>query len=431
MLENTKSNQEDLLETEAQLEMLKAIQKYSITAMQVKNRLDFLNLSVSFIANIFNQPKVFHFDINPITSVIKLITTYDCESIIKKEFIGIYPKEPFNLSISELNKVPELKAFFAFLGLENGMFCELNREDLDYSGIIICGFSKSDKNTSLIAEKHHQLFKLLIQKAGLINYLLRQNERLSKELVKRKIIEDRIAEQTIELKRSNEDLEQFAYVISHDLKAPLRNITSFSQLLKHSFSKEVSEEGKEYLGFILTGVRQFGALIDDLLLYSRAVKKAVEFEETEMELVIDAAKYNLGVLIGETETVINYENLPTLNVNFLQMTQVFQNLFSNAIKFRRKESKPVITITTSDYENDKVLFEVTDNGIGIQSEYYERIFSLFQRLHIQSEYEGTGLGLSICKKIIERHKGTIWVKSEGLEQGTTFYFLLPKCLKNE
>lgn len=424
-------NQENNPIVAEQLAMLKAVQTYSITAMQVKDRRDFFDLTVLSISEIFKQPKVFHFDINPETNVVRLINTFGYKIKNEKESFGIYPRIPTHLSIGILNESPELSLFFSSLGLENGQFCELNRQELDYSGIIICGFVKSDENATLVAENHYDAFRLLIQKAGLINYLLRQNERLTKQLEERKIIEDKIAEQAIELKRSNEDLEQFAYVISHDLKAPLRNITSFSQLLKRSFSKDITEEAKEYLDFILIGVKQFGALIDDLLLYSRVVKKAVEFEETELDLVMEAAKYNLRVLIEETGTTINYDNLPILNVNFSQMTQVFQNLLSNAIKFRQKESKPIITISAKDYENDKVLFEVRDNGIGIQEEYYERIFALFQRLHIQSEYEGTGLGLSICKKIIERHNGTIWVKSEGLDQGTTFYFLLSKELKND
>jgi len=414
-------------DAEMQLKILNAIQTYSINAMQQKDRLAFFKLTVDCLATIFKQPKVFLFDINPQTKIVSLIEAIGHEGLQQKEDIGIYPKSMDNLSIYEFEQTSILKDFFSILQLENAIMVELNRPDLDYSGVFICGYSKSDLSKVLIPKNEHAALKMFVQKTGLINYLLRQNERLILELEERKSIEQKIAEQAIELKRSNEDLEQFAYVISHDLKAPLRNITSFSQLLIRSFPKEIGTEAREYLDFILMGVKQFGSLIDDLLIYSRVVNRTIEFDHTEFNLIVEAAKYNLRLRIEETEAVINVENLPESAVNFSQMTQVFQNLISNAIKFRQKDKPAVIHISATD-EKDHFLFKISDNGIGIEADYFEGIFALFQRLHIQTEYEGTGLGLSICKKIIERHKGEIWVESKGLNQGTIFYFTILKDL---
>ncbi len=426
LTDTTTPNQ--ILSLEKQLEILNAIQKYSLTAMQVRDRLGFFELTINTIATAFKQSNVFLFDINPKTKIVNALTTTGFTEVEARNIIGIYPKELVHLAIFELNDSPILKSFFTSLKLDNALICEVNRSDLGYSGIFIISYSNTDISQNLIPQNQHDSLRLLIQKAGLINYHLRQNERLLKEIEERKLAEQRIAEQAVELKRSNEDLEQFAYVISHDLKAPLRNINSFAQLLKHSFGDDINEESFEYLGFILSGVKQFGALIDDLLIYSRAVKREIHFEETEFDLVIDTVKFNLQLLIEETGTIINYKNLPELKVNFLQMTQVFQNLISNAIKFNQKDEKTVINISAIQTEKDFVTFKISDNGIGIEEEFFERIFSLFQRLHTQSEYEGSGLGLSICKKIIERHKGEIWVESDGLNKGANFYFTIPTNL---
>jgi signal transduction histidine kinase len=414
-------------EAEKQLKNLNVIQADNITLTQQKNRLTFIEPTVDSIATIFKQSKVFLFDVNPQTKIINLIETFGYEGLQQKEHIGIYPKSIDNLSIYELEKTPVLKDFFSILQLENAIIVELNRPDLDYLGVFICGYSVSDASKVLIPENQRATLKILVQKTALINYLLKQNERLILELEERKLIEKTIAEQMIELKHSNEDLEQFAYVISHDLKAPLRNISNFSQLLIHSFSNDLNTETKEYLGFILMGVKQFEALINDLLIHSRVTNKSTVFEDTAFDLVVETVKYNLRLLIEETQTIINIENLPESVANFLQMTQVFQNLISNAIKFRQKGKSAIINISATD-KKDHFLFKVSDNGIGIKAHYFERIFVLFQRLHTQTEYEGTGLGLSICKKIIQRHKGKIWVESKGLNQGTTFYFTIQKDL---
>ena len=224
-----------------------------------------------------------------------------------------------------------------------------------------------------------------------------------------------------ELTRSNAELEQFAYVSSHDLQEPLRMIASYVQLLERKYKGKLDSKADKYIRFSVDGATRMQKLIDDLLEFSRVTTHAQEFKPTDLESIFTQIQSNLEVSIKENNALISHDPLPTVMADKTQIAQVFQNLISNALKFRGK-SQPEIKISAEKRKNDW-LFGVKDNGIGIDPKHSDRIFEVFKRLNKKRDYPGTGIGLSICKKIIERHGGQIWVESE-LGKGSIFYFTL-------
>ncbi|MFX0148670.1 MAG: ATP-binding protein [Candidatus Hodarchaeota archaeon] len=225
-----------------------------------------------------------------------------------------------------------------------------------------------------------------------------------------------------DLKRSNEDLQQFAYVASHDLQEPLRAITSFSQLLEDKFGDKLDQDGKDFISFITDGAKKMNTLIKDLLTYSRITTHAKPPKLIDLEIILKEAIFNLHESIKESSAIITYDKMPTLEVDKTQFLQLFQNLISNSIKFRREEP-PRIHISAK-LSNKDWIFSVKDNGIGIEAKYFDRIYNIFYRLHTKEEYPGTGIGLPICKKIVNRYGGKIWVNSE-IGKGSTFFFNIP------
>lgn len=235
-------------------------------------------------------------------------------------------------------------------------------------------------------------------------------------------LERRVALRTEALQRSNEDLQQFAYVASHDLKEPMRMISSYAALLERRYKDRLDEDANTYIGFITDGVKRMNALISDLLEYSRAgeipEEKLVPINANE---VLTQVLANLKVTILESKARIHSERLPQIIFDPLRLTQIFQNLIGNAIKYRGTRA-PEIEVSAKQ-EGDETVFAIKDNGIGIEPEHVDEIFGIFKRLH-KNEYEGTGIGLAMVKKIVERHGGKIWVQSQpGI--GSTFYFTIP------
>jgi signal transduction histidine kinase len=225
-----------------------------------------------------------------------------------------------------------------------------------------------------------------------------------------------------ELERSNQELQQFAYVASHDLQEPLRMVAGFTRLLERRYKDKLDQDAREFINFAVDGAVRMQKLIDDLLTYSRVGMHNIPFEPADCNRLLDQAITNLRVAIEESQAVITSSNLPTATCNGSQMVQLFQNLLSNAIKFRGAET-PRIRIA-AEHRDSEWLFSFRDNGIGIDPHYKDRIFQIFQRLHSRDEYEGTGIGLALCMKIVELHKGKIWMESEE-GKGATFYFTLP------
>jgi PAS domain S-box-containing protein len=226
-----------------------------------------------------------------------------------------------------------------------------------------------------------------------------------------------------ELKRSNAELEQFAYVASHDLQEPLRMVASYTQLLERRYEASFDRDAREFMAYIVDGASRMKQLIEDLLAYSRVGTKGQDFQPVAAQAALRRALFNLRTAIEESGAAVTYDALPTVRADEAQLAQLLQNLIGNALKFR-SASVPRIHVSCAEEERD-FHFQVRDNGIGIEPQYYERIFMVFQRLHNKGEYPGTGIGLAICKKVVERHGGRIWVESRA-DEGSSFHFTLPK-----
>jgi signal transduction histidine kinase len=235
-------------------------------------------------------------------------------------------------------------------------------------------------------------------------------------------LEKRVIDRTMELKRSNEDLEQFAYVASHDLQEPLRMINNYLQLLRQRYKDQLDTNAHDFIGFALDGSKRMHQLIHDLLAYSRVGTHGKEFSVTESDQALDDALANLTVAIEESGARITRDVLPPVMGDEVQLTQLFQNLVGNAVKFRG-EAVPEVHIGVQ-RKGSEWEYSVRDNGIGIAEQDYQRIFVVFQRLHSREKYPGTGIGLAVCKKIVERHGGRIWVESKP-GRGTAFHFTIP------
>ena len=233
---------------------------------------------------------------------------------------------------------------------------------------------------------------------------------------------DELAERAVALERSNAELAQFAYIASHDLQEPLRMVTGYLQLLERRFGDRLDTDAHEFIDFAVDGAKRMQELIEDLLAYSRVGQKAIEREEVDAAAVLRRVLSDLAASIEETNATVTHDELPRISVDVVQFGQLLQNLLSNAVKFRG-DDRPAVHVGTR-RDDAEWIFEVRDNGIGIDPGLRDRIFAVFQRLHTRDEYPGTGIGLAIAQKIVERHGGRIWVDSEP-GTGTTFSFSIP------
>jgi PAS domain S-box-containing protein len=243
-----------------------------------------------------------------------------------------------------------------------------------------------------------------------------------RDVTDRRRAEQALDERTRELLRSNAELEQFAYVASHDLQEPLRAIVSYLQLIERRYKGHLDERADRYIGHAVAGTRRMQVLINELLTYSRVGRRGGAFAPVDGEAIFEQAIANLRTAIAQSEARVTHDPLPTVQGDPTQLLQLFQNLIGNAIKFRA-EAPPRVHVA-AEHNDGAWQFAVRDNGIGIAPEYHDRVFVIFQRLHGRDEYPGTGIGLAICKKIVERHGGRIWIESRPGE-GTTFRFTIP------
>jgi signal transduction histidine kinase len=242
------------------------------------------------------------------------------------------------------------------------------------------------------------------------------------DVTERKRAEQALAERAKELQRSNAELEQFAYIASHDLQEPLRMVASYCQLLQRRYKGKLDADADEFIGYAVEGAGRMQRMINDLLNYSRVGRRGGQFEAVAMRDIVDGVLKNLELAIRDAGAAIVVGDLPTVHGDRTLLHQLLQNLVGNALKFRR--DAPVRVEVSAERDGDLWRFRVADDGIGIDAEYLERIFLIFQRLHERGKYPGTGIGLAVCKKVVEHHGGRIWVESTP-GQGSTFIFTLP------
>ena len=283
------------------------------------------------------------------------------------------------------------------------------------------GFNESDyfealAKVPIISEKivinHMEFFSQLTEFIG----------EMAIEKLKQIEITKALTEMTVALENSNKELEQFAYVASHDLQEPLRMVASYTQLLAKRYQGKLDSNADEFIAYAVDGATRMQILINDLLCYSRVGSKGKNLEMINCDAILKNALDNLQKTIEESGAKVTNDPLPTVMADGIQLSQLFQNLIVNAIKFR-SDNIPQVHITAEKNKSEWI-FSVQDNGIGIEKEYADRIFVIFQRLHAKDEYPGTGIGLAISKKIVERHGGRIWMDSEP-GRGTTFHFTIP------
>ena len=250
-----------------------------------------------------------------------------------------------------------------------------------------------------------------------------QELNLSRNLLQKNndFLEQTVAERTAELSNSNQDLEQFAYIASHDLRQPLRKIRMCTEYLAEDYSHCFDEQAESYMTYIKGSIDRMYLLIDDLLTYSRVGKQEKEAVAIDLAKIVAECIEDLSIIIEEKQAIVKYDNLPTVKGNLREIRQLFQNLISNALKFT-SDRLPEIEITAT-YQDDSCVLAVKDNGIGIDPQFADKIFQMFQRLHPDSEYEGTGIGLAICQKVVNSHGGNIWIESQP-GKGSCFYFTL-------
>ena len=289
----------------------------------------------------------------------------------------------------------------------------LRREGLDVPVIVVSGSLGESTAVECI-------------KRGAADYVLKDHLARLPESVRHAIRETELRREhrraQEELARSNRDLEQFAYVASHDLQEPLRMVAAYTQLLAERYQGKLDENADKYISYAVDGALRMQTLIQDLLSFSRLGREGAEFQITDCNLMAGSALDNLQTSIQERGARVEHDVLPSLLADRSQLLQLFQNLIGNAIKFRGPD--PPIVRISAENTGEEWLFSVADNGIGIAPEHAELIFAIFKRLHTRAEYPGSGIGLAICKKIVEHHHGRIWVESQP-GQGSTFKFTLP------
>jgi light-regulated signal transduction histidine kinase (bacteriophytochrome) len=261
-----------------------------------------------------------------------------------------------------------------------------------------------------------------IQDADFMAHILQIFAARAAAELQRRQAEAELQRQKADLARSNAELQQFAYVASHDLQEPLRMVTSYLELIERRYKGQLDPRADQFINYAVDGAVRMQTLINALLTYSRVGSTPQSYAVIDCAVVLQDVLTNLQVTIAKNNASITHDSLPQVHGDRTQLIQLFQNLISNGIKFRR-EAVPHIHIGAKRL-SDKWLFSIHDNGIGIEAQYTNRIFIIFQRLHSRAEYAGTGIGLAICKKIVERHGGNLWVEAQP-DQGSTFYFTLP------
>ncbi|MGA8491057.1 MAG: ATP-binding protein [Terriglobales bacterium] len=296
----------------------------------------------------------------------------------------------------------------------------LCRENLDIPLIVVTGYLGEEKAVDYI--KQGATDCVLKDRLARLPVAVRRALEEKRLRDQRRQAEEELAQKVAELARSNAELEQFAYVASHDLQEPLRMIANYTQLLAERYRGKLDEQADKYIAYSVGGAMRMQTLIQDLLKFSRVGRQEIERRSTDCAVVVEQALKNLRAVVQESGAIVHWNGLPEVMADPSQLAQVFQNLIANAIKFHGSET-PRIEIN-SEMKDQEWQLAISDNGIGIPAESWQEIFVIFRRLHTRVQYPGNGIGLSICKKIIERHGGKIWIEAQA-QPGTCFKFTLP------
>ncbi len=315
------------------------------------------------------------------------------------EMLGYSKEECIGKKLQDIGVSPEIGGFQTIM------------QTLDKRGIVYY----DDVPIRTKAGQHMDTDIYMVDRARLVQCNIR-------DITERKLMGVELRNTSDQLRISNKDLKQFAFVAAHDLQEPLRTIAGFVKLLEKRYRGKLDETAEGYINYIVEGTKRMQALINDLLAYSQIDTKGKNFDPVDINKLIQQSLIDLRPLIGGSETEVTYDSMPTVHADSSQLISLFWNLIGNAIKFRGKEA-PRIHISAA-RKGDEWVFAVKDNGIGIDHQYIEGIFLMFQRLHTKEEYPGTGIRLAICKRIVEHHGGRIWVESEA-GTGSTFFFTLP------
>lgn len=418
-------------EVDQELNRFRLIQEFGKVGLFPDRIQDFWTLAAEYFILAFEQPHCLLAEYDKNQEELRTSSVFGFSNISIPPVLGLSSADFTEREGFLLSQRPQLRAKLAALQLEEALVGPFFGPDGSFKGLAICGQQLPDQRfyKPIEIQSRHS-FTVMATKASYLLHNFQVNQQLKEEIEERRRVEKMLEKQAADLLRSNADLEQFAYVVSHDLKAPLRNVLGFARLLRKKHLDTLPNAGREYLDIILKEIHRFGAIIDDLLAYARLSARAVEERQiVDFNQVAEKVQAQIFLSIQQCKASIKVHPLPCLPANRQQMEQLFQNLLTNAIKFTHPERCPVIDISAT-ATDDGYCFAVRDNGIGIDEHNLEVIFSLFHRLHPPQQYEGNGLGLTICRKIVGQHQGRIWVESDGPGCGSAFFFTLPRQVEN-
>ncbi|MEQ8705768.1 MAG: ATP-binding protein [Phaeodactylibacter sp.] len=412
-------------ELDQELNRFKIIQDFSKEGLFQDSIEDFATIATEYFIQAFQQPHCLFAEYRD-EGDLKPIGQFGFSQMPIPEVLPILISDLPEREGFLLGEHPEFKSKLAFLELEDALVAPMYRPDNSFYGLVVSGQQKADQRFyAPINPKDRHAFTVMATKASYLMYNFRTNELLKQEIKERRRMEQMLEAKANDLLRSNADLEQFAYVVSHDLKAPLRNVQGFADLLRRDQSA-FSPSNREYVDMIWDEVKRFSDIIDALLRYARVSTSSIQdMKEVDFQQLVYNIEGQLSLTLQQRKAQLHYQNLPAVQANYRQMQQLLQNLIINAIKFTPDGRMPFIHLEAEPTPNG-YRFAVKDNGIGLRPADQKRIFGLFQRADREQQFEGNGLGLSICKKIVEQHKGKIWVESEGPGKGSTFFFTLPE-----
>ncbi len=411
-------------ELDEELNRFKVIQEFSQEGLFQETIEEFSTLATEYFVQAFQQPHCLFAEWGE-ADQLYVVGRFGFSGVEVPATLPVQAEDIPQRSGFLLKESPEFAAKIDFLKLEDALVAPMYRPDNDFYGLVICGQQQPDQRFyDPIHSKDRHAFTVMATKASYLMYNFRTNELLKQEIQERRRVEQMLEAKANDLLRSNAELEQFAYVVSHDLKAPLRNVLGFADLLKRN-KEELKPATREYINIIWEEVMRFSDIIDALLRYARVSTSSVQdMKMVDFQQLIYKIEGQLSMTLQQRQAKLSYHNLPTLQANYRQMQQLLQNLIINAIKFTPEGRVPLIHLEAEPTQYG-YRFAVLDNGIGLQPGDRQRIFGLFQRADRDRQFEGNGLGLSICKKIVEQHKGKIWVESAGPGKGATFFFTLP------